>query len=170
MTLDELNQVDVNDPNQVKALQNFLKSRGYYAKAIDGKWGGDTIEAVKSLRADFQTESSNRTRTAEAGAETEKARNSWERVAQEVGPYVGGAAAGGAAGYGLMRSANTKDAALKDEISRMAGDKRVQPGIAGKKLDSRMKARRFRTGAQFLAPAAAFGAAEFTRRYIKPRG
>jgi len=168
MTLDELNKIDVNDPNQVKALQNFLKSRGYYNGAIDGKWGGGTIDGVKSLRTDLRNDAEVRRDTAVAGAEAEKAKSSWGRFAQEFGPYGGGAAGGLLAGYGIMKSNAAQDKALGEEVRRMPANKKISPIAAEKTLDARMSARRWRTGKQLLNPAAAFGLAEVTRRYIKP--
>jgi hypothetical protein len=177
MTLDELNKIDVNDPAQVKALQNFLKSRGYYSKGIDGKWGGDTIEAVKSLRGDLQTEAQTNLRSSEVGLKTaetnlqaEQQKSSWSRFGQEFGPYAAGGGLGALGGAAMMRANKASDTGLAKEAERMLTDKRVtSPVVAEKTLDSRLNARRWRTGKQALgAPAAAFALADVTRRYVKP--
>ena len=175
MTLDELNQINVDDPAQVKALQSFLKSRGYYAGPLDSKWGGGTVEGVKSLRTDLQSEAQTRATTAQAGAETartnlqaEQEKSSWGRFSQEFGPYGAGAAGGLLSGYGIMRGNAAADKRLGEETGRMVTDKRIGPVAAEKTMDSRLRGRTQRAGKQMLNPAAAFGLAEVTRRYIKP--
>lgn len=40
MDLEQLNKIDISNAAQVKELQTFLKTRGYYNGPIDGKWGG----------------------------------------------------------------------------------------------------------------------------------
>jgi hypothetical protein len=168
MTLDELNQVDVNDPAQVKALQAFLRSRGYYSGKVDGNWGGGTIDGVKALRGDLQTQGQNSRDTSVANAETEKAKNSPLRIAQEAGPYAAGLGAGLTTGYGLARKNRAADKGLNDEVDRTLADKRANHVIAEKGLDRRMAARRWRSAGQAIVPALGFAGAELTRRYIKP--
>lgn len=168
MTLDELNQINVNDPAAIKALQTFLRSRGYYSGAVDGKWGGATIEGVKALRGDLQTESANRRGEAEAQAQTEAARNSPARMAKEAGPYAGGALAGLLTGRAISRKNAAADAALGAEVQAMPGNRQIRPTAAEATMDRRMADRRMRPARQALAPAAMFGLAEATRRYIKP--
>lgn len=170
MTLDELNRIDVGSPDQVKALQNFLKSRGYYNGAIDGKWGGGTVEGVKSLRTDLQGEAQTKLKTAEAGAETERQKSSWSRFGQEFGPYGVGAVGGAAAGYGMTRKFNATDTKNADEVARLAKatPKTVNPVIAENRLNSINRGRMIRGGTQFAAPAAMLGAAQFTRDVIAP--
>ncbi len=169
MTLDELNKVDVNSPEQVKALQNFLKSRGYYNGGIDGKWGGGTIEAVKSLRTDLQTESTNATRQTEAKASENSAGAQATRFATKFGPYALGVGTGMLAGSKIAGSLDAKDAELKDTAARLAKAKDVNPIIAERTLDTGNRRRLTRSGTQFLAPAALLGMSEVTRRYIAPQ-
>lgn len=169
MTLDELNRIDVNDPNQVKALQNFLKSRGYYSKGIDGKWGGDTIEAVKSLRGDLQTESGNRRVEAESRAAENSPAAEATRAATKFGPYVAGAGIGYGISRGINKRFDAKDLEQKGVVSRLATDKAVNPIIAEQSLKGENRKRLMRTGSQFLAPAALAGISELTRRYVAPQ-
>jgi len=168
MTLDELNQINVSDPEAVKALQTFLRSRGYYSGKVDGKWQDKTIEGVKTLRGDLQQQASTQRDTAVAGAETEKAKNSPLRIAQEAGPYAGGTAAGVATGYGLSRMNKASDVDISTGVSNALADKKTSPIIAERVMDQRMNARRWRAAGQSLFPAIGFGGAELTRRYIKP--
>jgi hypothetical protein len=168
MTLDELNSVNVNDPAAVKALQGFLRSRGYYSGPIDGKWGGGTIEGVKTLRGDLQTQARTKLETAEAGVETEREKNSWSRFAQEFGPYGVGAVGGGVAGYGMTRKFDAVDARRADEVSRLAKAKDINPVIAENRLKTINRGRVMRAGTQFVGPAAMLGAAQFTRDVIAP--
>jgi hypothetical protein len=169
MTLDELNRVDVNDPAQVKALQNFLKSRGYYSKGLDGKWGGDTVEAVKALRGDLQAESVNRRAEAEARAAENSPAAEATRAATKFGPYVAGAGIGYGISRGMKKGFDAKDVEQKGVVSRLAADKSVNPIIAEQSLKAENRKRMMRTGAQFLAPAALAGISEVTRRYIAPQ-
>lgn len=175
MTLDELNQININDTGQIKALQTFLKSRGYYSGGIDGKWGGGTVDGVKSLRGDLQTEAQTKAETARAGAETartnleaEQEKSSWGRFGQEFGPYGAGASGGLLAGYGIARANKAADTGLAGEVGRMPSNKSITPVVAEQTMDARLRGRTMRAGKQLLNPAAAFGLAEVTRRYVKP--
>jgi hypothetical protein len=169
MTLDELNRIDVGDPAQVKALQNFLKSRGYYNGAIDGKWGGGTVEGVKSLRTDLQTESSNQRAGAEARASENSPAAEATRAATKFGPYVAGAGIGYGISRGINKRFDAKDLEQKGVVSRLATDKGVNPIIAEQSLKAENRKRLMRTGSQFLAPAALAGISELTRRYVAPQ-
>jgi hypothetical protein len=169
MTLDELNRIDVNDPAQVKALQNFLKSRGYYNGPLDGKWGGGTVDGVKSLRTDMQTESGNRRAEAEARASENSPAAEATRAATKFGPYVAGAGIGYGISRGINKRFDAKDLEQKGVVSRLATDKGINPIIAEQSLKGENRKRLMRTGSQFLAPAALAGISEVTRRYIAPQ-
>ena len=169
MTLDELNQIDVNDPAAVKQLQTFQRSRGYYSGPVDGKWGDATIKGVTGLRGDLQAESANQRAGAEARASENSAGSQLARFGTKFGPYAVGVGTGVPAGRTMSKSFDAKDAAQGDTIARLARAKDVTPIIAEQTLNAENRKRAYRTGKQFLGPAALLATGEATRRYVAPQ-
>jgi hypothetical protein len=172
MDLKKLNAININNPAEIKELQQFLKSRGYYNGPIDGKWGGGTTEGAVKLRADLVAEDTRATARADAEARGKEAENDptarVTKLATEVGPYAVGAGAGYMLSRGMKRRFDTKDAAAATSVSRLARDRALNPAIAEQELNRLNRARMTRSGKQFMVPAALAGAGELTRRYLAP--
>src|SRR5687767_2394885 len=98
MDLEKLNSIDTTKADDVKALQSFLKTRGYYNGPIDGKWGGGTTEGAGKLREDLKESAKTSLATELAKTEGVKAANDptarLTKMATEFGPWVGGAGIG----------------------------------------------------------------------------
>lgn len=175
MTLDELNAVDTKDPAAVKTLQEFLKSRGYYKGPIDGKWGGGTTEGTVQARQELtETAKVGRDKAvaeqgvAQTNAESNSPLNNALRGATEFGPYAGGAGLGMWGGHAVAKGMNAQGAKDAAATKAMAGDPKISGVAAEAKMGSMRTARNVATGAQFLAPAALLGSAEFIRGHVAP--
>jgi hypothetical protein len=175
MTLDELNAVDTKDAAAVKTLQEFLKSRGYYKGKIDGTWGGGTTDGADKLRNDLmETAKIARDKavaeqgTAQTTAESNSPLNNALRGATEFGPYAGGAALGAWMGHKGKQGLDARWARDAAETKAMANDPSIAGPVAERKMGSMRSSRNAITGAQFLAPAALLGSAEFIRGHVAP--
>lgn len=168
MDLEKLNSININNAAQVKELQQFLKTRGYYNGPIDGKWGGGTTEGAVKLRGDLTTARDANVRISENQVIANDPTRNAIRGATEIGPYVGGAVVGAAAGHFGARAMNTKDAAQAAETTRIAGNPKISGQVGMAKIDQMNSARRLRAGGQFLAPAALLGSAEYIRSHVAP--
>jgi hypothetical protein len=146
----------------VRKLQEELKQQGYYSGPIDGNMGKETADAVK--RRDSLQISRNTTEAAKNDPIAQAT-----RFATEFGPY----AAGGGLGYALSRTMahkfDTQDAAQKDQVSRLANTRGVNPAAADQELNRLEKARGVRTAKQFMAPGAFIGAGQLTQNVIAPK-
>lgn len=169
MTLDELNQVDINNPEAVKQLQQLLRAQGYYKGSIDGKWGGGTTEGAKAFRDQLMEQARVSRDTKASEAATEQAKNSPLRLAQEAGPYLGGASAGILTGAAAGRANKKADADLAQSVARMPGNKKIGPVQAEAEMDRALGRRSFRSTPLAIGAGLGFGGAELTRRYIKPQ-
>ena len=169
MDLEQLNKIDTSNAAQVKELQTFLKTRGYYSGPIDGKWGGGTTEGAVKLRTDLANTANTTRDTAIANQQANDPTNNAIRGATEFGPYAVGAGIGAwgghAVGKGLTFLGGRDAAATK----AMAADPKISGVAAEAKMGSMRAARNAATGAQFLAPAALLGSAKYMRDYVNPR-
>lgn len=168
MNLDQLNNIDTANPDQVKALQIFLKTRGYYAGPIDGKWGGGTTQGAVKLREDLTNAANTSRDTAIANQEANDPVNNAIRGATEIGPYGIGMGAGATVGHFGGRALKEQDAAQRAEVKRIAADQRITGDVAKTQLRGMRTNRNAVTGAQFAAPALFLGSAEYLRRGIAP--
>ena len=173
MDLKQLDSIDTDNAAEVKKLQKFLKSRGYYQGPEDGKWGGGTTDAAKKLRAELREDAERSLKTEEAKTEGIKATNDptarLTKMATEFGPWAGGAGIGLSAALMGGKKANAQDLAQKEAGSRLAKALDVHPEAAKDSLTRMDKARRFRGGAQFMGPAGFFGAGALTSELVAPR-
>lgn len=169
MDLKKLNAIDVNNPAQVKELQQFLKARGYYAGPVDGKWGGKTTEGAVALRTDLAEENKTARDTALANERANDPANKAINMAIELGPYMAGAGLGAFAGHYGKKGLDSLDQRDAAEMKRIAANPKVSGQVAQQQMGRRATARRVRTGAQFLAPAVLLGSAEYMRSHIAPK-
>ena len=72
MDLNELNSIDINNPEQVKRVQEHLKKQGYYAKKIDGIWGEGMAAARKQFSKDQAEKEAREAKEADAKAKREE--------------------------------------------------------------------------------------------------
>lgn len=72
MDLKELNSIDINNPEQVKRVQEFLKKQGYYTRTIDGNWGEGTAKARKDFSAAEAERQAREAKDADARAKREE--------------------------------------------------------------------------------------------------
>ena len=168
MDLEQLNKIDTSNAAQVKALQTFLKTRGYYNGPIDGKWGGGTTEGAVKLRTDLTTASNTARDTAVANQEANDPTNNAIRGATEVAPYAVGAGLGFYGGHKMTQSLEGKNAAARQDISQIANNPKISGAQGERSIADLRSARNKRAGLQFLAPAALFASAEGMRRYVAP--
>jgi hypothetical protein len=173
MDLEQLNKIDTSNPDQVKALQTFLKTRGYYNGPIDGKWGGGTTTGTVKLREELTTAANTARDTETAKTEGIKAANDptarLTKMATEFGPWAVGVGAGIGTGIGVAKKFNKEDKLQSEAASRLAKAKDITPQ-AGREGLARMDSRRaWRSGKQFLGPAAFGGAGAFTSEVVAPR-
>lgn len=168
MDLEQLNKIDTSNAEQVKALQTFLKTRGYYNGPVDGKWGGGTTEGTVKLRNDLTTAATTSRDTAVANQQANDPTNNAIRGATELAPYGIGAATGIGAGFLEAYGLRNFDKAKSAQVSAIAAN----PNISGEAANAQMRgirsARNITTATQFLAPAALLGSAEYLRRGIAP--
>lgn len=173
MDLEQLNKIDTSNAAQVKELQIFLKTRGYYSGPIDGKWGGGTTEGAVKLRTELTTAANTARDTETAKTEGIKAANDptarLTKMATEFGPWAVGVGAGIGTGIGVAKKFNKEDRLQSEAASRLAKARDITPQ-AGREGLTRMDSRRaWRSGKQFLGPAAFGGAGAFTSEVIAPR-
>jgi hypothetical protein len=169
MDLEKLNAVDTSNPAAVKELQTFLKSRDYYKGPIDGKWGGGTTEGAGKLRADLMDTAKVARDTAVANQETNSPLNNALRGATEFGPYAVGGGLGMYGGHKGAQGMSKLWGRHAAETANMAGDPNISGTAAKAQMGSMRTARNTATGAQFLAPAALLGSAEYIRGHIAPK-
>jgi hypothetical protein len=176
MNLEQLDAIDTNNPAQVKQLQDLLKKRGLYTGAIDGKWGGGTTDAAKALRAELGQADEARARAREADVKiSENTRiandpgNAAIRGATEIAPYAAGAGIGAGVGVAGARGLSAMDARQADAVRRLAQNLAISGPVAEQQMTRMAGPRNLRTGAQFLAPAAMLGSAEYIRSNIAPK-
>lgn len=182
MDLEKLNSIDTTKPDQVKELQQFLKTRGYYngpKTDIDGKWGGLTTEGAAKLRADLQAENDRalkleETRTAGKVAEAQgkQAENDptarLTKMGTEIAPYVAGAGVGTVLGHKFGTAYAAQDKKSAEGVGRLAKALDVNPTVKEAQLDQGNAARGRRNAFQFAAPALLGGAGYVTREYLAP--
>lgn len=175
MNIEQLDAIDTNNPAQVKQLQDVLKKRGLYTGAIDGKWGGGTTDAAKALRAELGQADEAKARAREADAKiSENTRiandpaNAAIRGAAEIAPYAAGAGVGAGVGVAGARGLSAMDARQADAVRRLAQNLAISGPVAERQMTRMAGPRNLRTGAQFLAPAAMLGSAEYIRSNVAP--
>ncbi len=169
MDLEQLNKIDTSNAAQVKALQTFLKSRGYYNGPIDGKWGGGTTEGAVKLRTDLTTTANTARDTAVANQQASDPTNNAIRGATEIGPYVGGMAAGAGVGHAIGKGLKNQDIDQRAATKSIASNSKITSEAANAQMRGMRTARNAVTGAQFGAPALFLGSAEYLRRGIAPQ-
>ena len=171
MDIQQLNAIDTTNPEEVKGLQTFLRSRGYYNGPIDGKWGGGTTEGAGRLRADLMEMARASRETAQSNVEAEKLKGQQQRekMAMEAIPYAVGAGGGMAVGHGVNKAIAAKDAALAAEASRIASNPNIDPSIKEAQLAKMNRARFMRNAAQFSLPAVLAAGGYATRNFIAPQ-
>lgn len=168
MDLEQLNKIDTSNVAQVKALQTFLKTRGYYNGPIDGKWGGGTTEGAVKLRTDLTNAANTNRDTAVANREANDPTNNAIRGATEIGPYVGGMAVGAGVGHAIGSGLKAQDTAQRTSIKSIAADPRITTDAANAQMRSMRTARNAVSAAQFAVPGLFLGSAEYMRRGIAP--
>lgn len=173
MNEQQLQNVDPSDAEAVKAAQLFLKAQGFYAGAIDGKWGDNTVAARRAFGEAMQRQQQMALQQAEAETRTAEAQREQTQIendpVRQLGPFGGGFATGTGLSYLVGRGLRSGDAAMRDAGSRLAAAERIAPAVAENELARMARGRNIRYGGQFLIPAAAFGAGQFTREYIAPQ-
>jgi hypothetical protein len=169
MDLEKLNSINTNDPAQVKALQQFLKSRGYYTGPIDGKWGGGTTTATVKLRDELRDERKDTRATAEANAEANSPKARLTKMATEFGPWAVGVGGGIGTGLYTASKATKEDKRLGESAKRLAQNKALTPAAAQEGLRGIDQRRTARSVKQFLAPAALGAMGAFTSEVVAPR-
>jgi hypothetical protein len=179
MDLEQLNKIDTSNPDQVKALQTFLKTRGYYNGPIDGKWGGGTTAGAARVQADLKADAdrqleTERARTAgkEAEARGKEAENDptarVTKMGTEVAPYVAGVGIGTAAGHFFGKRFAAQDKASGQGVGRLANEKGLDPNVREAQLNRLNRERGRRNISQFGAPAALGAMGYATRNVIAP--
>lgn len=169
MDLEQLNSIDTTNPAQVKQLQQFLKSRGYYTGPIDGKWGGGTTAATVKLRDELIDARKDARATAEAQAEANSPQARLTKMATEFGPWALGVTGGIGTGLYTARKATAEDKRLGESANRLARNRDLTPAAAQeglRRIDQRRTARSLK---QFLAPAAFGAMGAFTSEVVAPR-
>lgn len=169
MDLEQLNAININDKEQVKGLQQFLKTRGYYNGPIDGKWGGGTTEGAVKLRGDLQNAANTNLEISRNQVTASDPTRNAIRGATEFGPYAVGAGVGAVGGHYMAKGMTAEAARQRAETARIAADKDIAGSVGVKKIRQMERARRLRTGGQFLAPAALLGSAELIREHVAPK-
>ncbi len=168
MNLEKLNSLDINNAGQVKELQQFLKSRGYYNGPIDGKWGGGTTDGAVKLRTDLTNTANTARDTAVANQQANDPTNNAIKGATEIAPYAVGFGGGAWAGHKGAKYLKEKNTAAAGEISQIAGNPKISGAEGERSIVEARSARNKRAGLQFLAPGALFASAEGMRRYVAP--
>lgn len=171
--MDNLETIDPQNPDAVKKVQIWLRSRGYYNGPIDGKWGSGTTTAIAAMRQEEATQQNaaleqQRLVTQKAEAENDPAGQAM-RFGTEFGPYAVGAGGGYLASRALKKQFANADIGQKDAVRRLAANTKLNPTAAANELERLNSARGMRTGLQFLAPAALLGGAAITRDVIAPQ-
>ncbi len=168
MDLEQLNRIDTSNPEQVKALQTFLKTRGYYNGAIDGKWGGGTTEGSVKHRNDLTAAQNNNVTISNNNRIANDPTNNAIRGATEIAPYAVGIGLGAWAGRGAAGILKDKNTAAMSDIAQIAANPKISGVEGARAITQARDARNNRAGLQFLAPAAMFASAQAMRRYVAP--
>lgn len=169
MDLKQLDSIDTNNAAEVKKLQEFLRSRGFYKGPIDGKWGGGTTEAAGSLRKELRDDIATNLQISNNQREANDPVNNAIRGATEVGPYAAGATIGAIIGHKGAKGLKAQDAGFSEEAKRLARNPKIAGSVAEKQLGSMRGSRLASTLGQFAGPAAFLGSAEMIDRLVAPR-
>lgn len=169
MDLKQLDSIDTSNAAEVKKLQEFLRSRGFYKGPIDGKWGGGTTEGAVKLREELKDTLNTNLQISNNQREANDPVNNAIRGATEVGPYAAGATIGAGLGHLGAKALKAQDAGFKDEAKRLAANPRIAGTVAEKQLGSMKGSRLASTLGQFAGPAAFLGSAEYIDREIAPK-
>ncbi len=169
MDLKQLDSIDTNNAAEVKKLQEFLRSRGFYKGPLDGKWGGGTTEGAVKLRDELKSARDTELQISNNQREANDPVNNAIRGATEIGPYAAGATIGAVLGHKGAKSLKAQDAGIRDEAKRLAGNPKIAGSVAEKQLGSMKGSRLAATLGQFAGPAAFLGSAEMIDRMVAPR-
>jgi hypothetical protein len=169
MDLKQLDSIDTSNAAEVKKLQEFLRSRGFYKGPIDGKWGGGTTEGAVKLREELKDTLNTNLQISNNQREANDPVNNAIRSATEVGPYAAGATIGAGLGHLGAKGLKAQDAGFKDEAKRLAANPRIAGTVAEKQLGNMKGSRLASTLGQFAGPAAFLGSAEYIDREIAPK-
>lgn len=169
MDLKQLDSIDTSNAAEVKKLQEFLRSRGFYKGPIDGKWGGGTTEGAVKLRDELKTNANTELQISNNQREANDPVNNAIRGATEVGPYAAGATIGAGLGHLGARALKAQDTDIKGEAKRLAANPKIAGSVAEGQMKGMGRSRLASTLGQFAGPAAFLGSAEYIDREIAPK-
>lgn len=169
MDLKQLDSIDTNNAAEVKKLQEFLRSRGFYKGPIDGKWGGGTTDAAAALRKELRDDLNTNLQISNNQREANDPVNNAIRGATEIGPYAAGATIGGIIGHQGAKGLKKQDAGFREEAKRLANNPKIAGSVAERQLGGMKSSRLASTLGQFAGPAAFLGSAEMIDRLVAPR-